>query len=803
MFERRLKIVLGILSAVVLLLIGRAAQLQVAQGEYWHKEANDALTKVTYTETNRGKIEDRTGIILAKDRPCTDACVMYAALPYQADPKWLASQALTRLKARMGDAWSKTPVARRKELKAAEMQAVQKELDAMWGKLAKLAGKTPEEIEQVRQSIIQRVDIRKKYVWYHSYLRALKKQGGGDDSEPKWQKWLSGESDDGPQIDQFVVSVSEEIEPHVILRDISMDVQNELRRHPEEYPGLVLRPGLARFYPYDDVACHILGHLGKVNREDLLADANRGNPQRQYLPNDDIGRAGIEWLCEPALRGSMGRITSQWGDDTGGKVEPPTPGQDVRISIDVGLQQDIQNFFAHATLRDSRGQISERDTVIHGAAIVLDVKTNQVLAMVSFPTYDLNHLDEDYSKLLWNKLDDPLRDRATESQLEPGSTVKPLVGLSGITEGVVKVNEGIECTGFLQLPDHHGGIRRYTTLGRCWVASSFFQELNGNVAHHPVPFSDPHRGHDGNKDGWLTYSDGLERSCNVYFETVADRLGMDRLSAWMRRFGLGRRTGIGIEEFTGHVPADAPPSFGIPRRPRCFLGGIGQGFMAATPIQMANIASTIARGGIWMRPQLILPDKDSGKMPALHPGAIDGPDRVDLHLNPEALAACKLGMIEVVNAMGGTGKGAHMDDLLVAGKTGTAQGAALRIAERDPLTHKILRDEHNNPIYMKLDPSTPEHPNPIAPWYRGAGKNNEKPDHAWMIGFAPADDPKVAFAVLVEYGGSGGLAAADVVRASLDACIAHGYLQSRPHSGQWTPPPLVAQAMALHHDDED
>lgn len=796
MFERRLKIVLAILSTVVLVLLFRAAQLQVVQADYWHREASDALKKVTFPETNRGKILDRNGLVLAKDRPCMDACVLYAALEYPADPKWLAAQALQRLKTRMGDAWAKTPASDRKKLKGQEMQAIQKDIDSMWGRLAGLAHRYPDEIEQIRQSILQKVAIRKKYVWYRSYLHALQKQGGADDSEPVWQKWLSGASDDGPQIDKFVVSVAEETEAHVVLRDVTMDLQNELGRHPEQFPGLVLRPGLARYYPYDDVACHILGRMSKVTRPDLLADPNRGDPRRQYLPNDDIGRTGVERLCEPALRGVLGRITSKWGDDTNAEIEAPVPGQDVRLAIDVTLQQDIQNFFAHATLRDTLHKVVERDAALHGAAVVLDVKTNQVLALVSYPTYDLNRLDEEYARLNFDNLNDPLRNRATESQLEPGSTVKPLVGLSAITQGVVKVNEGIECTGYLVLPNHHGGTIRFARLGRCWVASTFAEELHGNVAHHPVPWTAPHKGHDGNPDGFLTYSDGLMRSCNVYFETVADRLGLQSINAWMLKFGLGRRTGIGIEEVSGRIPAGAKENFGIPERPRAFLAGIGQGYMAATPLQMANVAATIARGGIWMRPELVLPDKDTGKMPALRPGAIDQPDRVDLHLDPQALAACKLGMIEVVNAPGGTGLGAHMDDILVAGKTGTAQGAALKVPILDPVTHKPVL-ENGKPQYMKLDPSTPGHPNPIAPWYRGAGKNNEKPDHAWMIGFAPADDPKVAFGVLVEYGGSGGLAAADVVRAALDACVAHGYLQAKPHSGELTPS-RVAQASDPH-----
>jgi penicillin-binding protein 2 len=301
----------------------------------------------------------------------------------------------------------------------------------------------------------------------------------------------------------------------------------------------------------------------------------------------------------------------------------------------------------------------------------------------------------------------------------------------------------------------------------------FEKELGpAGVAHHPVPY--PHKGHDGNKDGFLTYSDALERSCNVYFETVADRMGITRLTDWMRRFGLGRKTGIGIEEYKGRLPGDAPR----PDRSTCFFGGIGQGYVAATPIQMANVAATIARGGLWMRPQLVMPDDKTGKLPPLRAGAIEGPDAVDLHLDPKAVAACKLGMYNVVNAPAGTGKAARMDDLVLCAKTGTAQAAKFKVLKKDAKGEPLL-DENNHKQYEEFAPSTPDHPNPEMPWYRGAGANNEKLDHSWMIGFAPADDPKIAFAVLVEYGGSGGGAAADVVKTAMEACIAHGYLQAQ------------------------
>jgi penicillin-binding protein 2 len=788
MFERRLKVFLGILSAVVILLLGRAAQLQVAEADDWRKAANETLKKTTWIETSRGSILDRNGRELAGERACADACVYYFALTPKADPIWLNKRATEHVVARLGDAYRKTPKPERKKQIDQEMDSIQSDIDAMWGKLARISGKPLDEIERVRQSIFQRVEMRKKYIWYQTYMHAMRTSGGAGDVEPRWQRWLSGQSDDAPEIDKFAVTVGEESQLHVILHDVSPDVQNELGRHPEQFPGLVVRPGQKRYYPYNNVAAHILGRIGKVNGEDLASDPYKLDNRRKYLPNDDIGRTGLEALAEPSLRGVQGTVVKIDGQTT---TEPAKPGDDIRTSIDIELQREITNFFADATLRVKKVN-AEGKTVfeevphqmLHGAAVLLDVKTNQVLALVSYPTYNLNTQDDMWQALNDDETNAPLRNRATESQLEPGSTVKPLVGLAGITSGVVGVHEGIECKGFLELPDRRSGkMIRFGHTGRCWVASTYADILKGDVAHHQVPYSAPHRGQFGNHDGFLIYADGLERSCNVYFETVADRLGIDALSDWMNRFGLGRKTGIGIHEFAGRVPAMSK-DISYRRRTIGYLGGIGQMNVWATPIQMANAASTIARGGIWMRPHLVLPDPKTGQEPELKYDTDFGPDRIDLHLDPEAIKACRLGMYNVVNSPGGTGTSAHMDGLAVAGKTGTAQAAPFRYPKKDPVTHKVLRDEKGNVIYQEFEPSTPEKPNPDVPWYRGTtGTEKMIIDHSWMIGFAPADDPKIAYGVLVEYGGSGGGAAADVVRFSLEACIQHHYL-----TRQETPP---------------
>jgi cell division protein FtsI/penicillin-binding protein 2 len=197
---------------------------------------------------------------------------------------------------------------------------------------------------------------------------------------------------------------------------------------------------------------------------------------------------------------------------------------------------------------------------------------------------------------------------------------------------------------------------------------------------------------------------------------------------------------------------------------------------------MANVAATIARDGVWVRPRLVA---DAAAARPVHDrqGNVI-PDRVDLRLSREGLAAAKEGMLKVVNSPAGTGKDLVAgDDVLkrvrIAGKTGTAQAAEFKFKVRDE-QGKVILGPNGKPLMQALTLSTPDAPNLLAPWYRGTGTSNQELNHAWFIGFAPADDPQIAFAVVLEYGGSGGRAAAAVARPVLSACIEHGYLKVPP-----------------------
>jgi penicillin-binding protein 2 len=265
---------------------------------------------------------------------------------------------------------------------------------------------------------------------------------------------------------------------------------------------------------------------------------------------------------------------------------------------------------------------------------------------------------------------------------------------------------------------------------------------------------------------------------------MGDRLGVEGLSYWMQTFGLGRMTGIGISEVRGRLPDSIPPDKVEERKSFALLGGIGQGYVAATPIQMANVAATVARSGIWMRPRLVSDDvsRQLRAIAALHPSTqpswTDLPDTgQDLKLSPAAVAAAQDGMFRVVNTVGGTGNVLFRENLQISGKTGTAQAAPYSIPQRDKNGEKIIENGKVKKFFPA--PSTPQNPNPLAPWYLGfkdKGSTELELKHAWFIGYAPSHHPKIAFAVLVEYGGSGGSGAGTIAKRIIDECVEHGYV---------------------------
>ncbi len=764
MFERRLKVFLGILLCFITVLLLRAVHLQLFTKSNWLREAEDFNKKPAYVETTRGRILDHNNLEIAVDEACMDACVDYRAI--SRDAKWINALAEARLKDRMGTQFTKATRKEKEELAADEAESINRDIDKMWDLLARESNQTREQIDEICHEIDLKVAMRTRWVQYKRYENAEKALEGSGPS-PWYRRWLIEGGDGGPKVDDFEQESGEQVDVHPIIRNISQQVFMRLAKAAEHCPGLVLRPGTHRNYPYHKAGAHLIGSLGPVTKQDINADPNLGVDElRKYDFTDLIGRGGIEQLAEPTLRGTRGKVLRQIGKDKDDEmVTQPAAGGDVKITIDIEMQDEIQRMFAQMKVPSNKEDDTRTfDVAMHGAAVVIDIKTGAVRALASYPDFDVNELQEKYEELAGQIEDAPLMNRATQSQLEPGSTIKPVVGLGAITQGLLTPTSGIECTGYLVLNGH-----KYPN-GRCWVASRYAKALGpAGVTHHPVPI--PHKGSNGNPDGFLCFTEALERSCNVYFETCADKLGLEGLSSALEHMGLGHETGLGISEACGRLPRDLMSKGGAAYLPRSvvWFSGIGQAGVVATPIQMANVAATIARDGVWMRPRLIESDGVTLAPSPLRDGRVL-PDSTDLGLNKEALKAAREGMLRVVNSKAGTGSAAQMPNLLVAGKTGTAQAA--------PPAPRPGLDASGKRIKVPLVPATADNAT-NTPWFRGWGPDGTQLNHAWFIGFAPANDPQVAVAVMVQYGGSGGGLAAKTATAVLDRCIEHGYVKVR------------------------
>jgi penicillin-binding protein 2 len=782
MFERRLKIFLSIIFALAALMVLRAIQLQMFQRARWQAKAEEAMRHWTLVDTPRGRIVDRNSEPIAYDDACIDAAVDYRAIIL--DPEWIKSQARQRLKAR-GE-----PLAAgmtREQVLADEIERVKADIDAMWALLARVSGKSVEQIEETRQEIMRRVLLLRRNAWYRRYAKTTGKEG----PSPWYRRWLVDARTDDPDqqhdaaLDAAAITVDEQLQAHVVLAEIDNDVQNALGKKLPDCPGLQLRESTHRKYDPTAavVACHLLGHLMPVDEQTVKSESNAASdPFRKYLPRDLIGRAGLEGLAEPILRGTKGQLLRSLGNRTPIESIKPVPGGNVMASIDIRLQADVLKLFKEVstTNRDNAQEILHE---LHGAAVVLDVRTNEVLVMASYPTFDMNRFDADYAKLAADEINSPLLNRATLGQHEPGSTVKTIIGSVGISTDVVRYNEGIECTGYLIVQDRRTGqMIRMRGTNRCWIASQYSGDPHVPIAHHQVPYKAPHKGRYGNPDGSLVVADALERSCNVFFESVADRMHLVGVTEALSRFGLGQRTGIGIPEATGRIPKLTPLAPGARYesefdRHMAWLAGIGQGQVLATPLQMANVASSLARGGIWMRPRLLT----GASAAAIYKRLPDDPR--DLKLTKLALSSVKEGMVNVVHGDAGTGKEPDKLGILVAAKTGSAQASKFSIPLRDPAGHELREpDEHGvegkgRILRRVFEPGTKERPSELPWYYQGVGIDGEHLAHAWFIGYAPADNPKIAFCVFVEYGGSGGQVAGAIARDVIAACIQHGYLQ--------------------------
>jgi penicillin-binding protein 2 len=437
-----------------------------------------------------------------------------------------------------------------------------------------------------------------------------------------------------------------------------------------ELPGIIPQEVPSRKYPGSDMAAHLFGYVGEV-REDQLQRADYSSIE----PGTVVGQAGIELAYNQMLMGtdgsktvvvnSVGREIAPLDD---GYV-PPHEGRRLQLTIDADVQQAAEDAF------DAAG--------FNGAAIVLDPANGEVLAFTSRPAYDPNAFAAGIDRATWASLNTdelhPLQNRAVQGRYSPGSTFKMAVGLAGLEENVITPGFQVYCSGGATFYGHRFG---------CWKPG----------------------GH-----GSVDLRRAIEQSCDVYFYTVGNMLGVDRINKWATLFGLGVKSNIDLpNEVTGLVPSTEWKK--TQKEKKWYAGetisvAIGQGQVSVTPVSMAVYAATIANGGTRVTPHLVKAMDDGAELkPVPSP-----PPQSRVDVTPEKLQAIRDGMWGVVNGAG-TGGNARVPGKDVCGKTGTAQVISNtgRLASRN--------------------------------------KNVDLRDHGWFVFFAPRDNPKISGVVFLEHG---------------------------------------------------
>jgi penicillin-binding protein 2 len=500
----------------------------------------------------------------------------------------------------------------------------------------------------------------------------------------------------------------------LLKEDISRDAVADIKTHEKELvtiikkgsrdtelPAVELVPVPVRYYPYEEVGAHLLGYMAEVDGDKLQYLRTAG-----YLEGDRLGVTGLERAWESYLRGTRG-WEKQLVDARGRKVDPtkrkldadiideprrvdPIPGRDLRLTIDADVQKSLDKAF--------RGELA-------GGAVMVDVRTGRILGMYSKPGYDPNALSGGSGKAVIKQAfrrlyDDPLKpmlDKTVSGAYPPGSTFKPFTALAALEKGLVDPRATTQCKGALNY-----GRRIF----RC------------THVHGPV---DLHK--------------GIAESCNVYFYNLAAANGvsLDIIAEMGLRYGLGARTGLGVNaEAAGRMPTKAWMTL----RNRGFQQGfalnaaIGQGATTVTVLQLALAYAALANGGTLYQPQIVRAVETSNGtvVQEFNPRV-----RRQVDVSPENLKLVQRALEAGVSEEGGTSlteynkSGLRDAGITVSGKTGTAQ-----------VSHHLVRGAEAEKA-----------------WYYNR-------EHAWWAGYAPARSPEVAVVALVEHGGFGGKHAAPI-----------------------------------------
>ncbi len=735
MYDKRIKIFVILSAALLLVCLLRLTQMQLLPDSSLQDEIEELKRQRGLSrqlKTIRGRILDRKGRVLAADEPQFHLHINYRLISF-ADERVIRSKLLRA--ARKND-----PVKAKTKVQQ-EIQAKLEDLQQIIDKCTYF-GLERADIEQRIKSINNRIwNLRTFVAWVRNEpdSNILKKYNHITDvplSEaiadfekkfPKKDERLEriGEVDDIADLDKSWPLLELKTDDDIFTAQLEfMDVD-----------GVEILPKGHRFYPYGPTAAQTIGWVGPAQARDKKLF--EGEKLLSYLDDELCGREdGVEYVCETILRGKRGQ--EDWDIDRvlKNRTEPQF-GKDVQLSLDIELQKRIEKYLADRNYNPNNWKAPT-------AAVVIDVTTADILALVSLPVFDLNRARYDYDDLA-DDPNEPLRNRAINKQYPPGSVIKPLILTAALESGKITPYETIPCPA-------QKAPREWPS---CWIYNKYKT---------------------GHSDRWENYAhNAIKGSCNIYFSRLADRINPSVLQQWLFNFGYGhisslapalhatsnehRATSIehrDLRQAQGQISTSIPKSkiSRFEQIPRLEAGerrlfGIGQGNLRATPLQVANAMAAIARAGMYKPPRLFIDSVIASRLPLViaseakqsqtntekaqntshEPRATS--DEVALGISQQTLDVIHNGMSAVVNEPGGT---AYKE-----------------------FAHSGLVGQGIN-VYGKTG-------------------STEQPENAWFAGFATdATGRGIAIAVVVEGGQRGSSDAGPLARDIIQFCIEAGYI---------------------------
>lgn len=640
---------------VGIILIGQLFNLQIVHGEEYREQSNTRLTRETSLEAARGKILDRTGSVLVTSET-TFALELYKSK--------VDTQVLNDCMLEIVNTFNKYGI--------------------------KVPDTFPIEVNPYRYTI-EGENLQK---WQTANGITVGKTAEQVFNEYKENYVISNNSlEDARKIIGLRYEISKKgyssTRAFRLADNVSREAIAEISERSSKFPGVNVVVEPKRQYTSGNVASHILGYSGKINQEEYEKNKDR------YDINDIIGRTGIEYAFEGYLKGINGVKQIDMGVDGTASGEYVTKdavaGSNVVLTIDANLQRIVESTLAGNIQKIASGGFGKVYDAQAGSAVVMNVKTGEVLAMASYPDYDPSKFVGGISTQDWNNYNNnpnhPLVNKAMQVSYAPGSTFKMISAIAALESGVVSPTERINDTGVYKL-----GNRTWN----CWY------------------YTDYHTGH-----GPQDVTGAIKNSCNYYFYEVGNRMGIDALVKYAKYFGLGNKTGIELRDEAKGVLASKEAKGA---RKQTWVPGdmlnavIGQGLNEFTPIQMAKYISTLANGGNKVDVSIVktiinadgteVPREEINKYVNERLGLEDEKDD-GIQLNKDYLRLVLDGMQSVTQEAGGTAYNIFRDfPIKVGGKTGSAEAPGNKV-------------------------------------------------NAWFVGFAPFDDPEIAIVVMVENGGHG------------------------------------------------